>query len=243
MSGKNERKLEDLSVNGQAFREVIEQARKRKAQMIGLRAMIDQVGPELKEIILRPGEIERMKRNLREILKAKGDPGADEQADEFEAMLVEIRRRVEHGVLRFSRKDSAKDTAGKAIASSMTEVADEAVAAEVATSNEGGSSASAAGHSASGEAEAPWSASSSRVPEAQAMARDAIAEPTDDGYDESWRGTPIPPARPRTAGLTHQASEGREIDREEGDEQASQPDPRATDWPNLPGGKGGRSDD
>lgn len=243
MSGKNERKLEDLSVNGQAFREVIEQARKRKAQMIGLRAMIDQVGPELKEIILRPGEIERMKRNLREILKAKGDPGADEQADEFEAMLVEIRRRVEHGVLRFSRKDSAKGTAGKATASSMTEVANQAVAAEGTTSDEGGSSASAAEHGASGEMEAPWSASSSRVPEAQAMAWHAEAEPTVDGDDESWRGAPIPLARPRTAELTHQPSEGRQDDREEGDDQASQPDPRATDWPNPPGANGGRSDD
>lgn len=241
MSGKQERKLEELSVNGPAFRSVLEQARKRQAVMIGLRAMIDEAGAELRDIILRPGEIERMKRDLKEDLRTKGDPGADEQADEFEAMLVEIRRRVEQGVLRFSRKKPAKDTAGKEATPSNAEPTEQAADAGRTKSDEGGPGVSEADQGESGEAKAPRAASSGRVPEAQATVRNANADLTDDG--EGRGETPTLPPEPRTAEEADEASQGREEEREEGDDEASQPDPRATDWRNPPGGNGERDDD
>ena len=173
MSGKQERKPEELAVNGPAFRSVLEQARKRQAVMIGLRAMIDEAGPELKDMVLRPGEIERMKQNLLQHLRANGEPGADEQADQFEAMLVEIRRRVEQGTLRFSRKATGKGTAGTDAASSNGEA-----------TGQNGLGGSAAPEGEGGEGETPPANESGDEPQVQAFMTNAEADPTDDGDDE-----------------------------------------------------------
>lgn len=231
MSGKQERKLEELSVNGPTFRSVLEQARKRQKDLIGLRAMIDEAGAELREIVLLPGEIQRMVKGFRDARRAEGDPGADEQADQLEAMLVEIRRRVEQGTLRFSRKAAGKGTAGRDAASSNGE----------ATGQNGlGGSAAPEGEGAEGET--PPANESGDGPQVQAFMTNAEADPTDDGDDEGGLDESSQSPEPETAEMADEDSDSRDDDQEAGDGQASQPDARATDWRNLPGGDGSRDD-
>lgn len=234
MSGKQERKLEELSVNGPAFRSVLELARKRQAVMISLRAMIDEAGTELRDIVLRPGEIERMKRDLREDLRSKGDPGADEQADEFEVMLVEIRRRVEQGVLRFSRKKPAKDTASNEATPSTTE-ATEQIPEAGATKSDGdrlGGSAHSQGKSS--ENEAPSAASPGNAGEAPV--RSAETGASNDAVGEGRGGASTPPLEPTT-----DEPEDEPFDSYEGpggDHETSPPGPPAADRQNWLGGGG-----
>ena len=139
MGVKQGRKLDELSVDGPAFQSVLEQAMKRQAARLNLRAMIDQAGMALRDMVIRPGEIQRMVKDYRDELRAKGDPGADEQAAELEAMLVEIRRRVEEGTLRFSRKVPARSTADTVPAQANAEIAGGADAAKPGQGKHGGS--------------------------------------------------------------------------------------------------------
>jgi hypothetical protein len=179
MSGKQDRKLEELSVDGPAFASVVEQARKRQEARIGLRAMIDEWGPALRDILLRPGEIQRMVKDYREALRTKGDSGADEQAAELEAMLVEIRRRVEEGTLRSSRKAAAKSAADKEPASSDRGIMDQAGEADGPKSDEFDRYRMTADEREKAGAEAPSVDTPHEMPPMQATSRNARAGSAD----------------------------------------------------------------
>lgn len=193
MGVKQDRKLDELSVDGPAFQSVLEHATKRQAARLNLRAMIDQSGAALRDVVVRPGEIQRMVKDYRDTLRAKGDPGADEQAAEFEAMLVEIRRRVEDGTLRFSRKASAKGTADTVSAPPKAEIAGqagEAGAAKPGEDEHGGPVAGQPGSSGEGDGQPEASSGGEPAPQ-QAGSEGEPAGLPEDGDGQGQSGAPV----------------------------------------------------
>lgn len=235
MGLKQDRKLDELSVDGPAFQSVLEQAMKRQAARLNLRAMIDQAGMALRDMVIRPGEIQRMAKDYRDELRAKGDPGADEQAAELEAMLVEIRRRVEEGTLRFSRKATAKGTADTVPAQAIAEIAGRASAAKPDQDEHRGS---AVGERESGEEgdRQPETSSGAKAALQQAGPEGEPAGSPEDGQGRSEAPTLPPGPETDESEGGDPYSGGGDLD-ERGDED-SRRGPGGNGWPNRGGPDG-----
>lgn len=247
MSVKQDRKLDELSVDGPAFQSVLEQAMKRQAARLNLRAMIDQSGAGLRGMVSRPGEIQRMVKDYREELRAKGDPGADEQAAEFEAMLVEIRRRVEEGTLRFSRKVPAKVEGDIVSASPKGESAGQAGdtgAAKHGDDGDGGSAGGQQGNSGAGNVQPKASSVEKAAPQQAGTDGKPDGSPEDgDGLTQS--GAPVPPPVPEVGNPQGDDPYGGGGDPDEGGAEDGRRGPGANGWPHRgdPDGQGYRNAD
>jgi len=244
MGVKQDRKLDELSVDGPAFQSALEQATKRQAARINLRAMIDQSGAALRDVVIRPGEIQRMAKDYRDTLRAKGDPGADEQAAELEAMLVEIRRRVEEGTLRFSRKATAKGTADTVSAPSKAEIAGQAGDAGAAKQGEGehgGAVDGQSGSSGEGDGQPEVTAGGKAAPQ-QAGPEGEPAGSPEDGEGQERSEAPILPPGPETGEPEGDDPYDGGGDPDDGGDEDGKPGPGANGWPNRggPDGKGDR---
>ncbi|MCP4560777.1 MAG: hypothetical protein GY873_13680 [Bosea sp.] len=104
MSDEKKRKIEALMVDGDLYKQVLDRAKVRQAGLIGLRDIVQADGLDLRPIVARAGEIERMVRDYRELLGQHRVAGAEQQANDFEAILVEFKLRMEQGTLRTGRK-------------------------------------------------------------------------------------------------------------------------------------------
>lgn len=191
MGVKQDRKFEELSVDGSAFRAVLDQARKRQEARVGLKAMIEEWGTALRDLVTRPGEIDRMGKAYRDLLRANGDPGADEQAKELELMLVEIRRRVEEGTLRISRKAAVKVTPGDEAAEAEKKETDQVDAADGKKPDTAENGDSGGGRRDESDPTASQAAPLDPAAELQQELRDGETGEPDDGAEQEKLEGPV----------------------------------------------------
>lgn len=242
MSAKQDRKLDELSVDWPAFDSVLASAKTRQEARVNLRAMIDRAGPDLRILVVRPGEIQRMVKDYREALRTRAEAGADEQAAELEAMLVEIRRRVEEGTLRSGRKASAKGTGERldtSPESGIDGVEDRAPHAGVTKSGGGGLGSAAAEDSNSEGVEKHVVAAPDEAPKTRAEVQNAGQAAADDGS-----GQPQSLHQAAKQGAGEPAGDEPESDDEldESGGEATKGEQRASDWQKRPGVGGDHRD-